>query len=613
MKSYLQILGAGTVDGGAYSSLLFFDSHRYLFNASEGIQRLSTEYQIRISKINAIFISTLDWNHIGGLPGLICTLADVLHQQEENHDEISIIGPLGLKECISSMKNFINKIAFKIKIIELDISLLDGQQIIFQDQMIRVRGVPHNIRSVDGFNIPDNEKINDFLDHMFNHVKFLPSPPYSQYCSIAYIVEGPIIPGKFDADKARKLGIPHGPLNGLLAQGKSIILEDGKVIKPDQVTSPSSQSPVLIITDIISDDNEKEEKEIKWFKDLVQLCNDRLSIALVYTSCHDIIIENDKRIIYIEPNNMELVFKSYLQWILELDNPMIRIPIFETKESSLLLASYEWIPSMKRITLSNQNDNKDQIPFLKVPKNTYNNFNINVICLGTGAAMPGKYRNVSSTLLTSEKEKIGILLDCGEATLGQLFRVNYPIQRIKMILVSHLHADHHLGVISMIDRIPGLTIVGPEKYSEWLKEYYRILSLKRDYKFINAEEACDDCPDFLSELTAIPVDHCPMAYGYKIGFACKTIVYSGDTRPSEKLIEVGLGADLLIHEATLSDNLYHEAIARKHTTWGEAQWLAKKMQVKQVIWTHFSQRYAKELIELDEGISAIDMMEIPIL
>lgn len=606
MKSYLQILGAGTVDGGAYSSLLFFDSHRYLFNASEGVQRLSTEYQIRISKINAIFISSLDWNHIGGLPGLVCTLADVLHQQEEMHEEISIVGPPGLKRCISSMRNFINRIAFKVKIIEIDSELLDGKQIIFQDQMIQVRGLAHGTRPSNADNnAPNDNEINDRLDHMFENIKSLPSPSYSQHYSIAYVIEGPDIPGKFDADKARKLGIPHGPLNGILAQGKPLTLEDGRVIEPNQVIGPSSQSPVLIITDVHDEEN-------KWFNNLFSSWNDRLSIALIYSHCN--ISNKDNRIIHIKPDNMELVFKSHFQWILELDNPMIHIPAFETKETSLLLASYEWIPEMKRIILDEFNDNQSFFNTLEsvITRNTSKDFNIKAICLGTGAAMPGKYRNVSSTLVSLEKEKIGILLDCGEATLGQLFRISYPIERIKMIFISHLHADHHLGVISLIDRVPGLTIVGPERYLEWLKEYYEILSLRPDYRFIKAE-AIDKYPDFLSELVPIPVDHCPMAYGYRIGFAGKIIVYSGDTRPSERLIEIGCGADLLIHEATLSDNLYQEAIVRKHTTWGEAQWLAKKIQAKQVIWTHFSQRYAKELVDLEGGISAIDMMKIPIL
>ena len=78
-----------------------------------------------------------------------------------------------------------------------------------------------------------------------------------------------------------------------------------------------------------------------------------------------------------------------------------------------------------------------------------NNRDLSVIPLGTGSSAPGKYRNVSSTLI--ELPSSNILLDCGEGTLGQLFRVFGPrleevLMKIRLIFISHLHADHHLGM-----------------------------------------------------------------------------------------------------------------------------------------------------------------------
>lgn len=46
--------------------------------------------------------------------------------------------------------------------------------------------------------------------------------------------------------------------------------------------------------------------------------------------------------------------------------------------------------------------------------------------------------------------------------------------------------------------------------------------------------------------------------------------YSGDTRPCDRLIEAGQNATLLIHEATLEDDMKAEAIAKKHSTTAEA-------------------------------------------
>jgi len=78
-----------------------------------------------------------------------------------------------------------------------------------------------------------------------------------------------------------------------------------------------------------------------------------------------------------------------------------------------------------------------------------------IIALGTGSSVPSKYRNVSATLLYAPGYGY-YLLDCGENTLGQLQRVFEPeklrevLRNLRMIWISHLHADHHLGTASLI-------------------------------------------------------------------------------------------------------------------------------------------------------------------
>lgn len=86
---------------------------------------------------------------------------------------------------------------------------------------------------------------------------------------------------------------------------------------------------------------------------------------------------------------------------------------------------------------------------------------IEISTLGTGSAIPSKYRNVSSTVLSIPnlyKGQVGeILLDCGEGTLGQMRRKYgadgmYKLYAgLKMIFISHMHADHHLGLHSILE------------------------------------------------------------------------------------------------------------------------------------------------------------------
>ena len=75
--------------------------------------------------------------------------------------------------------------------------------------------------------------------------------------------------------------------------------------------------------------------------------------------------------------------------------------------------------------------------------------------LGTGSATPSLHRNVAGTLL--RVPGVGnYLFDCGEGSLGQLKRMFTPrelsqiFQDLKMIWISHMHADHHLGITSVI-------------------------------------------------------------------------------------------------------------------------------------------------------------------
>ena len=78
-----------------------------------------------------------------------------------------------------------------------------------------------------------------------------------------------------------------------------------------------------------------------------------------------------------------------------------------------------------------------------------------IITLGTGSALPSKYRNVSATLLRVPGWG-SMLFDCGENTLGQLKRVfnaeelKQVLQELRLIFISHMHADHHLGTASVI-------------------------------------------------------------------------------------------------------------------------------------------------------------------
>ena len=99
----------------------------------------------------------------------------------------------------------------------------------------------------------------------------------------------------------------------------------------------------------------------------------------------------------------------------------------------------------------------------------------------------------------------------------------------------------------------------------------------------------------------------------------KVIVYTGDTRPSEEIVRLASGADLLIHEATFADNLIERAKEDGHSTFSQAAGVATEAGVMRLILTHISSRYGDitPLLEaalkvFPDTIVASDLLEVEV-
>jgi ribonuclease BN (tRNA processing enzyme) len=102
----------------------------------------------------------------------------------------------------------------------------------------------------------------------------------------------------------------------------------------------------------------------------------------------------------------------------------------------------------------------------------------------------------------------------------------------------------------------------------------------------------------ITSLMNVQVVHCGQSYGLCLEFdngatprGVIKLVYSGDTRPCDRLVEAGRGATVLIHEATFEDDKQAEAVSKRHSTMGEAADVGRRMGAYRVLFTHFSQRY----------------------
>ncbi|KAF4981353.1 hypothetical protein FZEAL_2838 [Fusarium zealandicum] len=267
-----------------------------------------------------------------------------------------------------------------------------------------------------------------------------------------------------------------------------------------------------------------------------------------------------------------------------------------------------------------------------------------IIPLGTGSSVPGKYRNVSATLI--RVPGIGnYLLDCGEGTLGQIRRLfgeeetGNILQDMRCIVISHLHADHHLGTPSFIkawydhtlqDTNAKLSISCVARYRALLEEVSQVEDIGfHRLHFISCTEGLANNVnkgrkqlqenDFgLRSITRVPVPHCWLSFGTEIELSSGLrIAYSGDCRPSEDFARACKGAHLLIHECTFDDDMESHARKKKHSTMGEALGVARQMEARRTLLTHFSQRYVKsdslkraDAGEAGEVLMAFDQMRV---
>ncbi|KAG4074978.1 hypothetical protein HA402_014557 [Bradysia odoriphaga] len=260
-----------------------------------------------------------------------------------------------------------------------------------------------------------------------------------------------------------------------------------------------------------------------------------------------------------------------------------------------------------------------------------------ILFLGTGSCIPNKVRNVSAILVHTTPTS-SILLDCGEGTIGQIIRFYGPekareiLRNLKAIYVSHLHADHHLGLIGILDErrrlLPDtspIMLLAPIQIASFLDFYdKRIDSIRNEYFLVPNGDLLDQplsdertAELGLNYIATCLVRHCPHAFG--IAFEINAdepfkITYSGDTIPCQELVRLGQNSTLLIHEATMEDELLEQAKHKMHSTVSQAIEQGAKMNAKYTLLTHFSQRYAK-IPRLEGDIStnvgvAFDNMEV---
>ncbi|KAG5654002.1 hypothetical protein H0H81_008584 [Sphagnurus paluster] len=350
--------------------------------------------------------------------------------------------------------------------------------------------------------------------------------------TLAYIVVGPRFRGKFDAEAAKNLGVPPGPLRGQLTKGNTITFQvkvDGEMVertvRPEDCIAESEAPGALLILDIPTTthipallssfedspfyakfrSNRPEDIAEHSVHSVFHMCGkgvleDERYIAFMNgfaPAVHHIIASpeyspdpvtftsaafNTLRMNQLDPEifplpKFSLVPKKTLASIpnlptkscllisgqeINMRTPGIPPTLRETQDSFHAVASSDKPVSLPPQTAEKFVEAKKNIDAyiangdLSVPRGA----DVKVIPLGTGSAVPSKYRNVSSTLVQIPNWG-NIMLDAGEGTWGQLVRqfgldIDTPnnvwdmLRDLKCIYVSHIHGDHHMGLAKIL-------------------------------------------------------------------------------------------------------------------------------------------------------------------
>ena len=279
-----------------------------------------------------------------------------------------------------------------------------------------------------------------------------------------------------------------------------------------------------------------------------------------------------------------------------------------------------------------------------------------VVFLGTSSATPTPERGLSSVAIVRGGELL--LFDAGEGMQRNFIKASLGMNKKMKIFISHIHADHCVGILGLLQtmalqgREKSVDIFGGPKVQEFIRENMRIINFglsfevnmhvidhegvvtnEKDYE-VRCCSARHSIPSFAfclheydrpgrfnleaARKLGVPEGELygklqhgqdifhggkllksnqvvgPLRKGRKIGI-------SGDTRPTEELIDFFKGCDVLVFESTYSEDKKQKAIENWHSTAAEAATVAKNAGVRKLFLTHFSARYDETSILLKEA------------
>jgi ribonuclease Z len=298
---------------------------------------------------------------------------------------------------------------------------------------------------------------------------------------------------------------------------------------------------------------------------------------------------------------------------------------------------------------------------------------LDLVFLGTAGSMPTAQRAPAALLVRRGGDRL--LIDCAEGTQRQLLRSSVGLVELGEIFVTHFHADHILGLpglfktFSLRGRERPLELYGPRGLVDLMGSLKRVVGklsyelrvievepgdvLERDGYRLASFAVSHGVPAVgwsLIEATrpgrfdveaadALGVPNGPLRGALQAGEAItlpdgrvvsadqvlgpprpgRKIVITGDTAPAESIVEAAWGAEVLVTEATFSEEERERAEETMHQTAAQAAGIAGRASVGLLALTHLSNRYfgpeiareARDIFPATVVPKDFDVVEVP--
>jgi len=252
-----------------------------------------------------------------------------------------------------------------------------------------------------------------------------------------------------------------------------------------------------------------------------------------------------------------------------------------------------------------------------------------VVMLGTGTPRPTPdVWGPATAVLVGGRV---FLVDAGVGVERRLAAAGLPVTGVTAAFITHLHSDHTLGLADLIltswvmGRTRPFPVYGPHGLAQMTEHLYAAFAKDIQIRTEGLEHESRDGyrvdvreigPSVVYDsggvrVTAFLVNHGSWreAYGYRFDTPGRSIVLSGDTRPSEELVRMATGVDVLIHEVQPSDSAQHPGnrsatewasyVREYHTTALRLGELAARARPKLLVVYHNGRRVADDQILAD--------------